>query len=418
VSAVAGEGEGEPERSVAVYGDGIGFVPWSLLWLVGGAVALVSIGFDLVSNLDGPVAWLASSWRGNVVGRDFSNLWTAGRLVLDHIPACAFDPVCFRAGLFGDLHLTVIQNYSYPPSALFLAVPFALFPYYVALALWTLCGVCFFAWAARPFLPKGFPLWLTVLTPAATINIWNGQYGLVVGGLWLLFFHQLDRHPARAGVAAGLLTFKPHLGVMVAISSLRCRSTLICATVTAVALVLLSGMSFGWETWRGFLSDTTAAQTRLLTTEPARFYFMMMPSAYVQFGRGTPGLIAQLLFASAAVMLLVRCRRWDAFSAATATFLIVPYCFNYDMTVVCLGFAVMLFERWSSLRIAQRAALLLAFFAPELVYFVGPVVPIALLGALQVQLSVASERDGKQQGVGDQGSYDLGSSAARISLAG
>jgi hypothetical protein len=418
VSAVTDEGEGEPERRASVYGDGIGFMPWSLLWLVGGAVALVSVAFDLIANLDGAVAWLPSAWRGNIVGRDFSNLWTAGRLVLDHMSACPFDPVCFREGLVRELHLTAIQNYSYPPSALFMAVPFALFPYYVALALWTLCGGCFFAWAARPFLPKGFPLWLSVLTPAATINIWNGHYGFVLGGLWLLFFHHVERHLRRAGLFAGLLTFKPHLGIMVAVSSLRSRPTLISATVAAAALVLLSGMFFGWETWRAFLLDTTLAQTRLLTSDATRFYFMLMPSPYVQFGRGTEGLAAQLLFAGAAVMLLVKHRRCDAFSAATATFLIVPYCFSYDMTVACLGFAIVLFERWSALRRVQRASLLLAFFAPELVYFVGPIVPIALLAGLHVQLSLASEPSSEQEDVGNPGLYDLGSSPGRASLAG
>jgi hypothetical protein len=416
---VIAEEAAEPERTAATYGDGIRFVQWTLLWLVGGAVALVSLSFDILSNSAlGQSEWLRSSWPGTILGRDFTNLWVAGRLVLAQMPACVFDTGCFQSHILQYLHIATVQNYSYPPSALFTAVPFALFPYYVALALWTLCGACFFAWAARPFLPKGFPLWLSVLTPAATINIWNGHYGFVLGGLWLLFFHHVKRHPRRAGLFAGLLTFKPHLGIMVAVSSLRSRPTLISATVAAAALVLLSGMFFGWETWRAFLLDTTLAQTRLLTSDATRFYFMLMPSPYVQFGRGTEGLVAQLLFAGAAVMLLVKHRRWDAFSAATATFLIVPYCFTYDMTVACLGFAIVLFERWSSLRRVQRASLLLAFFAPELVYFVGPLVPVALLAGLHVQLSLASEPSSEQEDVGNPGLYDLGSSPGRASLAG
>jgi hypothetical protein len=416
---VSAEEAAEPERTAATYGDGIPFMQWTLLWQVGGAVALVSLAFDILSNSAfGQSEWLRSSWPGTILGRDFTNLWVAGRLVLAQIPACVFDTGCFQSHIFRDLHIATVQNYSYPPSALFMAVPFALFPYYVALALWTLCGACFFAWAARPFLPKGFPLWLSVLTPAATINIWNGHYGFVLGGLWMLFFHHVERHPRRAGLFAGLLTFKPHLGIMVAVSSLRSRATLISATVTAATLVLLSGSLFGWETWYEFLTDTSAVQTRLLTSDATRFYFMLMPSPYVQFGRGTEGLVAQLLFAGAAVMLLVKHRRWDAFSAATATFLIVPYCFNYDMTVACLGFAIVLFERWSSLRRVQRACLLLAFLAPELIYFVGPIVPVALLAGLHVQLRLASEPSDEQEGFGNPDLYDLSSSPGRASLVG
>ena len=401
---MSAEGEAEPQRTV--YGDGITFVQWSLLWLLGGVAALVSIGFDLVVHDS-----------GKLFGRDFTNLWVAGRLVVEQRAGCAFDVSCFRDAMLGELHILTVQNYSYPPSALFMAVPFGLLPYYAALALWTICGALFFIWTARPFLPKGFAPYLAVLTPAATINIWNGHYGFILGGLWLLFFRNLDPHPRRAGVFAALLTFKPHLGLMVAASSLRRRTTLVSGIIATIAIVLLSGEAFGWDTWGAFLTDTTAAQLHLLERGASVFYFRLMPSAYVAFGRGTGGLVAQLLFAGAAVALLTRYRRWDAFSAATATFVIVPYCFNYDMTVACLGFAILLFDRWSSLGWPQRASLVLAFFAPELSYFAGPVVPVALLCALQVQLSAGAVRV-PDAGLEDRPPSDARQASGPIALAG
>jgi hypothetical protein len=399
VSAVTGEGEGEPERRASVYGDGIGFMPWSLLWLLGGVVAIVSVGYDIfVLTADVRPAWLGDVWRDGILGRDFTNLWTAGRLVLAHAPACPFELSCFRAAFEHELQIPTHQNYSYPPTALFIAVPFGLFPYFLALVFWTVFGACFFAWAARPFLPKGFPLYLAVLTPAATINVWNGHYGFLLGGLWLLFFRSLEGRPAVAGLVAGLLTFKPHMGIMIALSSVRARSTIVFAVIMATALALLSAGIFGLDTWRSFFLDTTREQGDILTRDVFQFYFRQMPSAYVQFDRGLGGLIAQLIFAVGAVALLLKYRHWDAFSAATATFLIVPYCFNYDMTVACLGFAILLFERWSSLRPMQRVSLLTAFFAPELTYFAGAIVPFALLGALQVQLKLATVSNEADEG--------------------
>src|SRR5690242_68550 len=96
--------------------------------------------------------------------------------------------------------------------------PFALMPYYLALAVWTVAGMAFFIWCARLFLPKGFPPLIAALTPAATINIWAGHYGFLFGGLWLLCFYFLDQKPKLAGMFAGLLTFKPHLGLMIAVT--------------------------------------------------------------------------------------------------------------------------------------------------------------------------------------------------------
>ena len=48
------------------------------------------------------------------------------------------------------------------------------------------------------------------------------------------------------------------------------------------------------------------------------------------------------VFAIAAIILLSR--NFNVFTAASATFLISPYGFHYDMTVVCVGFGVLLFE--------------------------------------------------------------------------
>ena len=267
----------------------------------------------------------------------FTDLWVAGKLVWAGTPGCAFDVNCFRLAMYRNLDVLALQNYSYPPPALFIAAPFALMPYYAALAAWTLLGVLFFIWCAKPFLPKAFPPLLAVLTPAATINIWNGHYGFLLGGLWLLCFRDLERQPKRAGIFAGLLTLKPHLGVMIAATIVRNWRALVAAVLTTLALVILSGLAFGPEPWNGFLFGTTAEQQEILTRSSAEFYFRMMPSAYVAFGKGFPGIIAQVISAALAIVLLAKSRKWDAFSAATATFLIVPYAFNYDMTVAFSG---------------------------------------------------------------------------------
>jgi hypothetical protein len=75
--------------------------------------------------------------------------------------------------------------------------------------------------------------------------------------------------------------------------------------------------------------------------------------------------------------------------AATATFLVLPYAFNYDMEVVGLGAAMLLFDPRRQLDIVGRVLALLALGSPVLILLLGPhivpILPLALLGFLCVQ---------------------------------
>lgn len=354
------------------------FVPWAILWLLAGVVAWILIFRDITQPDP-----------RHVIGRDFSNLWMAGKLALASQSACIFDPNCFRVNLVDLLGLTAKQNYSYPPHALFMAIPFALLPYYAALALWTGAGVLFFTACAKPFLPQGFPPYLAAFTTAGWLTIWDGHYAFVLGGLWLLFFLWVERRPLRAGVVAGLLTFKPHMGLMIAATALKRPVAVAIAVATTAGFVIASAIIFGPHRWFDFLVSTTVTQGEILSTPDSELYFRMMPSAYVAFGRGLAGVAAQLAFVAAAIALLWRNHRWDAFSAATATFLIIPYVFNYDMTVACLGFAVLLFQHWQKLLWFQRAGIFFAFLSPELTFYLPQLIPFGLLYALSLQLQLA-----------------------------
>jgi len=83
-----------------------------------------------------------------------------------------------------------------------------------------------------------------------------------------------------------------------------------------------------------------------------------------------------------------------AFISATATFLILPYAFNYDMTVVSLGFALMLFRHWEGLPAWQRAALIGGYLSPQITFLIRvfevPLAPAVLLIGLYAQLRLCA----------------------------
>jgi len=324
---------------------------------------------------------------GTPPGRDFSNFYTAGKLALEGQAHLAFDINTFRLALreyVGDLTL---QNYSYPPQALFIAVPFAMLPYGLSFALWTLLGLGFFYWAAKPHV--AFAPILAILTPAAAVNVWNGHYGLLLGGLWLLFFRLLEKRPVAAGLIASAMTFKPHMGLFVGLSALSKWRATLAAIVGIVALIALSAWVFDPASWYGFIGETLSAQTEILTRAKNEFYFRMMPSAFTSYGRGKFAIAVQLVIIVATIALLYRYRRIDAFVLATATFLVVPYVFVYDMTVACLGFAIVLWRDWGMLRKWERTVLTMAFLVPVIALEINRlgamIAPPILLAALYIQ---------------------------------
>ena len=75
----------------------------------------------------------------------------------------------------------------------------------------------------------------------------------------------------------------------------------------------------------------------------------------------------------------------DPFALATATFLIVPYVFVYDMTVACIGFAILIWRDWGELSFGERAILTLAFLVPNITLGLPALSPPILLLALWVQ---------------------------------
>jgi hypothetical protein len=136
---------------------------------------------------------------------------------------------------------------------------------------------------------------------------------------------------------------KPHLGLVIPIVLLRTGAwrAIITAGIVILLLVIVSAATFGLEIWRSFLLVTSAYQTDVLRVFEG-FYTYMMGSVFTTvrtFGGGAYwAMIIQI-----AVALPVAMVTTVAFGRtknpilrlqliASATFLITPYLFIYDMT--------------------------------------------------------------------------------------
>lgn len=320
----------------------------------------------------GLIAWAASAllfplfygtdWLPNGARSDFRTLW----LAVQQLGTSRLD-------------------WAYPPQMLFPFGLLAQLPLGLAFHLWNALTALLFFLAARPWLPPGIPRILALLTPAAVINLYFGQFGLFIGALWLWTFR-------RAPWAGALLTVKPHLALLGAIPILSdWRLTLRTAAVMG-AIVALSIAVFGLDPWRLYAAQLFNNGSRFAQAPPLSFIIYGVTPLM-----GYPAW-AWLIFAAAAAWLL----SWNChvFTAATATFLISPYGFGYDMPVVCLGFALLLSVHWREMDWGERLFATLAFLVPVLGRFGTWPQPFILLLGLWVQVRIQRPTLGFHWGTG------------------
>jgi alpha-1,2-mannosyltransferase len=384
-------------------------IGWRAMWVIVLLLGLAMAGHDLY----------VTRWNGSLSiggealwGRDFVNVYTAGKLTLQHRLDLLYDVDAYRAYQNAAFHGGLKwHNYSYPPATLIYAWIFALVPYPVALFCWLAGTGAFFAWAARPYLREaGLPWWMALVAPASVVNLWAGHYGFLIGGLWLAAWHHLPRRPILSGTLIGLMVFKPHLAVLLPLVLLWRREwkALAAATATMTGLIALSVLLFGPQLWIVYLTKTAMVQAAMVEGV-GTFYILMMPTvaptlALIHFPAAL-GLAIQACVALAAIVILLRRLPADAHRAglatATVTFLVLPYAFTYDMTVAGLA-GLILFHRagqeetMARYRVAAGLAALVPMTAPYFNYLGWPLTPVLVAFQAAALLGFASRWGGSR----------------------
>jgi alpha-1,2-mannosyltransferase len=341
-------------------------------------------------------------------GHDFVNVWTGGHLVrAGHVDEL-YDLhlySAFQRSLFGPIGP---HNYSYPPVSYPLAAAFSLLPYWLSLTTWLVGTGALFVFAARKWWPEGSgPGWLAVLTPAAVVNIWAGHYGFLVGALFLLGWTSLDDHPKRAGFFFGLMLIKPHLAVLVPLVLVIRREWTAITWAAAVvgALLAVTTLWFGYQPWLDFLFRTSGEQAALIDARDSfcRLMSTSTATALFQVGAGWRLALAGQTIVALGGIGMVSIAAWRrmptrelALLTATCTFLVLPYAFNYDLTVVALGALTLLHSR--DARNGDYRLGWYGFLSPQLgmimAAFSLPLMPAMLLGLAAAQFRCWSKRQG------------------------
>ena len=335
-------------------------------------------------------------YAGRPLGTDFGQVWTAGLNALRGHAAESFDIHAHHARQQAEFGAGVpVFGWHYPPLFLLVAAPLALLPYLAALALWqaaTLAGYLATLWR---ILPSRDALLAAVAFPAVFVNLGHGHNGffttLLLGAGLLL----LDRRPALAGIAIGLLAYKLQFGMVIAVALLagqRWRA-IAAAAATVAATAALTLALFGLGTWQAFFDNLGFTRSVILEQGATGWPRLQSLFAAIRLWGGGLGLAYAGQAAFTGLVLAAVAWAWRSRADArlrralvpVASLLATPYVLDYDMVLLALSIAFYLaWARENGLRPWDVTLLATVWMVPLVARLVAAAIllPVGLLAML------------------------------------
>lgn len=329
------------------------------------AVVWVSLADGMIDRTDKPL------------GYDFIAFYSASKIALGPDPTAVFDQMT----MFRTEHALIPADrglfpWNYPPQYLLVVLPLSLLPYVASFFTWTLFGFALYLAMIYRFAPSRLTLLVVCAYPAVFWNLTHGQNGLLLAALFggaMLF---LEKRPLLAGILIGLMSFKPHMGLLIPIA-LICQRQWIpfaSAAVTTVLFAVVSTAVFGIDSWAAWWKSLEAIRTYVeIGANPLPRMTSMFTALLLL------GVDVALAYAVQIVLALgvAGCVAWVWLRAAAyemrvavlvaGTPMVTPYVFDYDLAMQAIPIALIVWDgmRRGWLR-GEREILILAWVTPLL----------------------------------------------------
>ena len=239
-------------------------------------------------------------------------------------------------------------HWMYPPTFLAVLAPIAGLAYPIAKVVLAWIGViCTYLTARRAGGTSALGV-LAVLSPVSFVSLWIGQISAIFGFLLVTGLFCSARRPVWAGLCFGLLTIKPHYGLLVLPFLILTRAWTVIGVAVAVtfAMVGVSLAIFGLDPWSDFISSALLganADYLLLGGHPGRITLFEAQFS-IGLGSGYRLVPYVVLIAVAVAGQIVLARHASqthliAFTLAAAA-MVAPYFYTYDFFIVAAAILV------------------------------------------------------------------------------
>ncbi|MGE3988536.1 glycosyltransferase family 87 protein [Pseudorhodoplanes sp.] len=341
---------------------------------------------------------------GLPIPTDFVNVWAGGRVALEGQAAAAYDAVAHKAAQVAALGRDFAGEYPwvYPPTFFFAAAPLAMLPLTAAHVAWVAMTFAAFAAVMVAIMRGPVGLVMACAFPGIVANASVGQNGFLtaalIGGMLIV----LNSRPLLAGILLGLLSFKPHFGVLIPLVLIAGGywRVLFAAAATTLLLALAAWLVFGFEVWEGFFDALRSASQAALSLGLADWSKLQSLFGLVRIlgGGETLAFVLQWMLAGATGLLL--CLLWrsrapfnlKAAGLAVGILLVPPYLFMYDDVTLAVAMAFLFREMQARGALPGEQA---GLGAALLLVLIFPIVkvPVGFDATLVVALLIARRTD-------------------------
>lgn len=281
---------------------------------------------------------------GPIIGGDFIVFQHAAERAGDADMGALYEMRALKAELqarypgHGDMNF----GWMYPPTMFLLVAPFGDAPYLAAFAAWTAAFSALFLIVIYRLWADRWAMFFAVSAPPFFQALITGQNGLLTASLLALAGGFAERRPVIAGAAAGLLTLKPQLGILIpfAFAAAGCWRAVLWAAITALLLAALSVAAYGAGLWGAFFDGVLAHGGRMAASG-FPFEKLVTPFSFAAM-LGAPSALAGAVQAGATLMLaayvfVIWRRVKDAdlrlATLSTAALMATPYAFYYEFVI-------------------------------------------------------------------------------------
>jgi hypothetical protein len=372
---------------------------------------LMVVNASIFLTLCASHSWILDA-QGLGIPTDFVNVWSAGKLALGGHPAQAWDWDIQKPIQVAVLGQSYVGNFAwhYPPPFLFVAMLLAQFPYVVAFIGWTAVSLVPYLAMMRAIVGRPFGLLLAAAFPVVLANTMVGQNGFLTAALIGGTLYLLPTRPILSGICLGLLSYKPQYGLLFPLVLIAASqwTVFVTAGIVAIAMAAVSWFAFGTESWQAFFHWMPMFSQAFFTEGRATWFKLQSVFGLTRSLGGSEHLAWALQAAMTGTAVVATLLLWrskaryslKAAGLATATLLVTPYLFLYDMMVLAIPIALLVrigladgFRKYELPALGCAALLLLIFPLFEAPIGLGSTLIVAALIARRL---AALRRKGSQ----------------------